>query len=287
MSTITRTAPRHNSAQRLQRAWRVMLSVSMMAVGLAMIFPMVWALFTAFKQDSEAASANPTLFPREWTLENFADIWSAIPFADLYLNTIIFAGTVTIVSLALDTMAGYALARFEFRGKNAVFVSVIVLLMIPYPIIVIPLYDQLLSMGLEQSLPGMIIPRMANAFGIFFMRQFFLALPKDLEEAARIDGTSEWGVFWRVMLPLTKPALLTLGLFHFQFNWNDLMWPLIMAGNIQGATLPAGLALFAGRHVVEYGLLMAGSVLALAPLVILFLIVQRTFVAGIATSGIK
>lgn len=287
MPTPTKTVRPVDPIRRLQRVWRVLISLAMTTVGLAMIFPIVWALFTAFKHDSEAASPNPTLLPREWTLENFADIWTAIPFADLYLNTIIFAGTVTVVSLALDTMAGYALARFEFRGKNIVFVSVIILLMIPYPIIVIPLYDQLLSMGLEQSLPGMIIPRMANAFGIFFMRQFFLSLPRDLEEAARIDGANEGRIFTRVMLPLTTPALLTLGLFHFQFNWNDLLWPLIMAGNIQGATLPAGLALFAGQHVVEYGLLMAGSVLALAPLVILFLIIQRTFVAGIATSGIK
>ncbi|HIZ37664.1 MAG TPA: carbohydrate ABC transporter permease [Candidatus Ruania gallistercoris] len=271
----------------LQRAWRATLTVAMVAVGLVMIFPIVWSFFTAFKPNSEAASASPTLLPQTWTLENFAEIWSAIPFAQLYGNTILFAGAVMVLSLAFDTMAGYALARFEFRGRTAAFIAIIVMLMIPYQAVIIPLYDLVHSLGLGQTMAGMIIPRTANAFGVFFMRQFFLALPRNLEEAARIDGASEWTIFTRVMLPLTKPALLTLGLFHFQFNWNDLLWPLVMSNDIAGATLPAGLALFAGQHVVEYGLLMAGSVLALVPLILFFLIIQRTFVAGIATTGLK
>jgi multiple sugar transport system permease protein len=128
---------------------------------------------------------------------------------------------------------------------------------------------------------------MTNAFGIFFMRQFYLSLPRDLEEAARVDGASEWRIFSRIITPLARPALLTLGLFHFQYNWNDLLWPLIMSKDIESATLPAGLSMFVGQHVVEYGLLMAGSVLALAPVVVFFLVIQKSFVAGIATTGMK
>ncbi|WP_159620309.1 carbohydrate ABC transporter permease [Ruania rhizosphaerae] len=271
----------------LRRAWTISLTVAMAGIGLLMIFPIVWSVLTAFKPNAEAASASPTLFPQTWTLENFTAIWSAIPFAQLYGNTIIFAGSVMVLSLAFDTMAGYALARFDFRGKTAAFIAIIVMLMIPYQAVIIPLYDLVHSLGLGQTVAGMIVPRSANAFGVFFMRQFFLALPKNLEEAARIDGANEWRIFTRVMLPLTTPALLTLGLFHFQFNWNDLLWPLVMSNTIDGATLPAGLALFAGQHVVEYGLLMAGSVLALIPLILFFLLIQRTFVTGIATTGIK
>jgi len=166
-------------------------------------------------------------------------------------------------------------------------VLVMIMLMVPFQVTLIPLYDLLGSMNLAGTLPGMIAPRMTNAFGIFFMRQFYLSLPKDLDEAARMDGASEWGIFARIITPLAKPALLTLGLFHFQYNWNDLLWPLIMSRDIASSTLPAGLAMFVGQHVVEYGLLMAGSVLALAPVVIFFLIIQKSFVTGIATTGMK
>jgi multiple sugar transport system permease protein len=163
----------------------------------------------------------------------------------------------------------------------------LVLLMVPYQVTLIPLYDLLLSVGLAGTLPGMIAPRLTNAVGICFLRQFFLSLPRDLEEAARIDGASEPRIFVQIIAPLAKPALLTLALFHFQFNWNDLLWPLIMSPTLESATLPAGLAMFMGRHVIEYGVLMAGSVLALAPVVVFFLLIQRSFVAGIATTGMK
>lgn len=262
-------------------------SVAALIIAIVMIFPLIWMLLTAFKTNTDATSGVPTLFPREFTLQNFADIWVQIPYAKLYLNTIIFAGGVALISLILDTMTGYALARFDFRGRNTIFVAVIIIMLVPYPSVIIPLFEEMTMIGLDHTLPGMIIPRMTNAFGIFFMRQFFLSLPRDLEEAARVDGAGEITIFTKIMLPLTKSALLTLGLFHFQYNWNDLLWPLIMSSDIEGATLPAGLALFTGQHVVQYGLLMAGSVLALLPLVIFFLAIQRTFVEGIATTGSK
>ncbi|MFC7581625.1 carbohydrate ABC transporter permease [Schaalia naturae] len=269
------------------RLWMGLLSVAMIFVAIVMIFPLIWMVLTAFKTNADAASGTPTLFPRELTVQNFLDIWSAIPFGQLYVNTIIFAGAVTIFSLAFDTMTGYALARYHFKGRNAVFIGIIVLMLVPYPSVLIPLFEETVKLGVDHTLIGMIMPRMSNAFGIFFMRQFFLSLPKDLEEAARIDGASEMGVFTRIMLPLTKPAILTLGLFHFQYNWNDLLWPLVMSTDMSGATLPAGLQMFTGQHVVQYGLLMAGSVLALLPLIVFFLAIQKTFVQGIATTGMK
>ncbi|WP_382309942.1 carbohydrate ABC transporter permease [Herbiconiux sp. UC225_62] len=256
-------------------------------IALAVLLPIIWMAFTAFKPESDIVSFPPTLWPRELTLDHFVEVWNRIPFAQLYLNTIVFAGSVTIISLFFDSMAAYALARLEFRGRNIVLVVILVLLMLPFQVTLIPLYDQLNSIGLTNTLPGLIIPRMTNAFGIFFLRQFFLSLPKDLEEAARVDGASEWRIYWRVIMPLAKPALLTLGLFHFQYNWNDLLWPLIMSADVQSATLPAGLALFMGQHVVEYGLLMAGSLLSLLPVIAFFLIIQRSFVSGIATTGLK
>ena len=266
---------------------RLLLGAAGIVLSLAILLPIIWMVFTAFKPEVDIVTYPPSLFPRALTLEHFFDIWDAIPFARLYLNTIIFAGGVTVFSLLFDSMTGYALARLEFRGKNVVFVLIMILLMVPFQVTLIPLYDLLDSVGLAGTMPGMIVPRMTNAFGIFFMRQFYLSLPRDLEEAARVDGASEWRIFSRIITPLAKPAMLTLGLFHFQYNWNDLLWPLIMSKDIESATLPAGLSMFVGQHVVEYGLLMAGSVLALLPVVVFFLVIQKSFVAGIATTGMK
>lgn len=271
----------------LYRVSKWALAIVAILIALLMLLPIVWLVFTAFKPESDIVTYPPTLWPREFTLEHFVDVWERIPFAQLYVNTIIFAGGVTIISLLLDSMAAYALARLPFRGRGVVMVLILILLMLPFQVTLIPLYDMLNGFGLTNTLPGMIIPRMTNAFGIFFLTQFFLSLPRDLEEAARVDGASEWRIYRQIVMPLAKPALLTLGLFHFQYNWNDLLWPLVMSSSLESSTLPAGLALFMGQHVVEYGLLMAGSLLALLPVVVFFLLIQRSFVAGIATTGLK
>jgi len=270
-----------------QRAVTWLLTVTMVVIGLLMLLPIIWMMFTAFKPESDIVTYPPALWPRELTFDHFVDVWNRIPFARLYINTIVFAGGVTLVSLLFDSMAAYALARISFRGRAVVMVLILVLLMLPFQVTLIPLYDMLNGMGLTNTLPGLIIPRMTNAFGIFFLTQFFLSLPRDLEEAARVDGASEWRIYSGIIMPLAKPALLTLGLFHFQYNWNDLLWPLVMSSSVETSTLPAGLSLFMGQHVVEYGLLMAGSLLSLVPVILFFLLIQRSFVAGIATTGLK
>jgi carbohydrate ABC transporter membrane protein 2, CUT1 family (TC 3.A.1.1.-) len=290
-STERAVDPRHASRRRrgtsTSRTAIWLLAITSILVGLVMLLPIIWMLFTAFKPEADIVAYPPALWPRELTLEHFVEVWERIPFARLYVNTIIFAGGVTVISLLFDSMAAYALARIPFKGRGIVFVGILLLLMLPFQVTLIPLYDMLNGMGLTNTLPGLIIPRMTNAFGIFFLTQFFLSLPKDLEEAARVDGASEWRIYWTIIMPLARPALLTLGLFHFQYNWNDLLWPLVMSSSVETSTLPAGLALFMGQHVVEYGLLMAGSLLALLPVVIFFLLIQRSFVAGIATTGLK
>ncbi|WP_291052816.1 carbohydrate ABC transporter permease [Herbiconiux sp.] len=285
--TTTTASARRRRPVNTRRAAKWLLAITSIAIGLLMLLPIIWMVFTAFKPESDIVSAPPTLWPRELTLEHFAEVWERIPFARLYVNTIVFAGSVTLISLLFDSMAAYALARLPFKGRAVVMVLILLLLMLPFQVTLIPLYDMLNGMGLTNTLPGLIIPRMTNAFGIFFLTQFFLSLPKDLEEAARMDGASEWRIYWGIILPLSRPALLTLGLFHFQYNWNDLLWPLVMSSSVETSTLPAGLALFMGQHVVEYGLLMAGSLLAMLPVILFFLLIQRSFVAGIATTGLK
>ncbi|WP_214106466.1 carbohydrate ABC transporter permease [Acrocarpospora catenulata] len=277
--------PRDNRGLRL--TWRVLSTATALAIGLAMLFPLVWMVATSVKPEAEIVSFPPRLLPDTFTLENYAAVWERLPFTRLFVNTVIFAGTVTVCSLLLDSMTAYALARLRFRGRGVVFVLILVLLMVPFQVTLIPLYDLLAGLGWINTYQGLIVPRLTNAFGIFFLRQFLLSIPRDLEDAARVDGASELRIYWRIVLPLAVPALLTLGLFHFMYNWNDLLWPLIIGQDSTRQTLPAGLALFMGQHVVEYGPLMAASVLTLLPVVVFFIIIQRRFVAGIATTGIK
>ncbi|MEV6980278.1 carbohydrate ABC transporter permease [Sphaerisporangium sp. NPDC051017] len=271
----------------LRLTWRVLTTATGLAIALAMLFPLVWMVTTSFKPESEIVSFPPRLLPETFTLDNYTGVWERLPFTRLFLNTVVFAGVVTVCSLLLDSMTAYALARLRFRGKGAVFVLVLVLLMVPFQVTLIPLYDLLAHLGWINTFQGLIVPRLTNAFGIFFLRQFLLSIPRDLEDAARVDGASEFRIYWRIVMPLAVPALLTLALFHFMYNWNDLLWPLIITQDASRQTLPAGLALFMGQHVVEYGPLMAASVMTLLPVVIFFIIIQRRFVAGMATTGIR
>jgi multiple sugar transport system permease protein len=249
--------------------------------------PFLWMLSASLRTQGDLIAHPTTLVPNHFAWENYTQIWREIPFARQLLNTAFFAGTVAVASVLLDAMAGYALARFEFRGRNGIFVIVLATLMLPPQVTLVPVYNLLSDLGWVDTYQGLIVPRIADAFGIFFMRQFFLSLPKDLEDAARIDGASEPRIFARIMLPLAWPAALTIGLFNLLANWNDLLWPLIVTSEPDMRTLPAGLALFKGEHVTNYGLLMAGSVLALLPMMVAFLFVQRRFVEGVATTGIK
>jgi multiple sugar transport system permease protein len=287
MAATAAPAPPVGRTPGVVRAWRILTLVGVLAIAGVMLLPLVWMVATSFKPEADIVKFPPSLLPDRVTLQHYLEVWDRIPFARLYVNTIVFAGGVTLISLLLDSMAAYALARLQFRGRNLVFVAILVMLMLPFQVTLIPLYDLLVSLGWTNTMQGLIVPRATNAFGIFFLRQFLLSLPRDLEEAARIDGASEFRIYRRVIMPLAAPALLTLGLFHFMYNWNDLLWPLIINQDQARQTLPAGLALFMGQHVVEFGILMAASVLALIPVVLFFLVIQRRFVEGIATTGIR
>jgi multiple sugar transport system permease protein len=270
-----------------KRLLRVTTFLVLLLVSLVVLIPFIWTLLTSLKVETDIVRYPPQLFPRSFTFQHYVDIWHRIPFARLFLNTVIFAGGVTLISLTFDAMTAYALARLEFPGRNILFIAVLVTMMLPFQVTLIPIFSLLSDLNWINTYQGLIIPRATNAFGIFFLRQFFLSIPRDLEDAARVDGASEFRIFGQVILPLAVPALLTLGLFHFMYNWNDLLWPLVVTTQTSMETLPAGLALFMGEHVVEYGLLMAGSILALLPMIILFLMIQRKFVEGIATTGFK
>jgi multiple sugar transport system permease protein len=288
MAVAVKAAPARPAQQDLvRRLLRITTFLVLLLVALLILLPFIWTLLTSLKVETDIVKYPPQLWPRAFTFSHYHDIWQRVPFARLFLNTVIFAGGVTALSLAFDSLTAYALARLDFPGRNAFFVLVLVTMMLPFQVTLIPLFSLLTDLNWINTHQGLIVPRATNAFGIFFLRQFFLSIPRDLEDAARVDGASEFRIYRQVILPLAVPALLTLGLFHFMYNWNDLLWPLIVTTQTSMQTLPAGLALFMGEHVIEYGLLMAGSILALLPMVIMFLMIQRRFVEGIATTGFK
>ena len=268
----------------LGTGWALAVAI---AAALIILFPLIWMFATSIKPESQIISAHPGLFSATVTGSNYVQAWKAIDFPRLFLNTVIFAGGVTILSLTFDSLTAYALARLDFPGKNVIFVLILITLMLPFQVNLVPLFLFLTKIHWVNTYQGLILPRATNAFGIFFLRQFFLSIPKELEDAARVDGASEFKIYRSIVLRMSVPALLTLGLFHFMYNWNDLLWPLIISTNSSMYTLSSGLALFLGQHVIQYGLIMAGSVLAIVPMVVAFLLIQRRFVESIATSGLR
>jgi multiple sugar transport system permease protein len=276
------------SARRRIRLSTVLLTIALAVTTAAVLLPFAIIVFTAFNPVAEVNAFPPTLVPEQWTLANLERILTELPFIRLTLNSFLFAGGVTAFALVFDSLAAYALARIDFTGQRVLLITIIASLMIPFQATLIPVYQLVSDLGWVNTFAGLIAPRAADAFGIFFLRQFFLALPRDLDSAARIDGASEFRVFWSVVLPNAVPALLTLAIFIFVNNWNDLLWPLIFTTEREMGTITSGLTLLTGPGgIIPYGVMMAGSLVAVFPLVVAFLFVQRRFIESIATTGLK
>ena len=251
------------------------------------LVPIVWMLGTSLRSEADLFANPARLWPLSPTVGGFRRVWSELPFFRLAVNSVVFALGTTLLLLAFDSAAAYALARLRFRGRRAIFVLVMGCLMIPFQITLIPTFELVNRLGWLNTYQGLIVPRMASAFGIFLLRQFFVTIPRELDEAALLDGATHRQIYWRIALPLAKPALATLFVIHFMNLWNDFLWPLVMTTDPSMRTLPAGLTLFAGQHVTDHAVLMAGATISLAPLAIAFLVAQRFFVQGVATTGFK
>lgn len=276
MSTDVRTAVRGS------------LKWVLLAIGVAAaLIPFIWMVGGSFRSEADLFAAPERLLPTEWTLDGYISIWEELPFLRLLLNSFIFAGVTTFLCLLFDSMCAYALARLSFRGSTLLFWLVIATLMVPFQVTLIPVFIQLFHLGWLDTYQGLIIPRATSAFGIFMLRQFFLSIPRELDEAARIDGAGHLRIYAQVILPLAKPALATLAVLHFMNLWNDLLWPLIVTSSTDMRTLPAGLTLFGGQHVTDHAVLLAGATISLLPLALAFFLAQKYFVAGVATTGLK
>ena len=270
----------------------ISLTLSYVALALVtflMIFPLIIVVIVSFTPNAVTQTWPPKIIPSAWTLDNYTSLFQRLPIGRELLNTIVFAGAVTIISVFFDSLAAYGLSRVDFKGRGILLAVLIATMMIPAMALLIPVYKLLGSMGLVNSFLGIIIPRMADVGGIFLLRQFFISIPKDLDNAARIDGAGEFRIFAQIILPNAVPAILTVGMFNFMGNWNDLLWPLIMTSKPETRTITAGLAMLTGHgsSVTPYGVVMAGALISALPLLIVFFFVQKRFVEGIAMTGMK
>lgn len=267
---------------------RIILHIILIIGACIMILLFLWMILTSLKTVSESTSMNPFIFfPETLQWENYLNVIKQNDFIRLYFNTFAMMFFRVLCGVLFSAMAAYAFARLEFPGKKAGFGLVLFQMMVPTQIFIIPQYLMVDKLGLRNTIFALVFPGLVNAFGTFLLRQFFMGLPKELEESARLDGCNIWQTFWKVMLPLTKSGLVALGIFTALFSFKDLMWPLIVNTNSDAATLSSALSKISSAYSVNYPELMAAAVLAIWPMMLVYIIVQRQFIEGIATSGGK
>ena len=263
-------------------SWLFLLFMAMLIV-----LPILWTCLSAFRPPKMIIQFPPTYFPRAWVMDNFIDVFKRIPILLYVKNTFLFAIVTTVVSLLFNAMAGYAFARVQFKGKNVIFTILMASMMIPFQVIMLPLFMELHFLGLVDTFAGLVVPRFAGVVGIFFMRSFYTTLPKQLEEAGRLDGLTEFGIFFRIMMPLCKYALVTQAVLSFTGAWNDLLWPLLMTNSPDKRMLSNGIVYFVGQSTTNYGPAFAAGLISIVPLLLIFIFGQKYFVNSIVSSGMK
>ena len=245
---------------------KILIHIALILGTLFMVIPFVWMVLTSFKTLPESIQVPPKIMPKSFNLKSYSDVLTLLPFLTFYLNTVIVIAVRVVVSTFFAAMAAYAFARIKFPGRDILFMFVLIQMMVPVQLFIIPQYLLVQKLGLLNSIPALILPGIVTAFGTFLLRQFFMGLPDEVEEAAVIDGANRWQIFIKVMLPLAKPGMISLSIFTALFAWKDLMWPLIVNADIEKMPLSAGLASLVGQFATNYPVLMAGSVLAIIPI---------------------
>jgi multiple sugar transport system permease protein len=253
----------------------------------AMVFPFVWQVLTAFKTIPESRAVPPVVVPSAWQLDAFTRFFDTLPVGQLFFVSVAALVLRVAGQVLISALAAYGFARFRFPGRNVLFALFLIMLMAPSQLFLIAQFDLMKDLGLLDTLPAIAIPGLFSAFGTFLLRQAFLGIPAEYEEAARLDGANSFQIFWRIMLPMAGPTLAALALLTSLYSWNDLLWPLVVTSSPEHMTLPVGLANLQGQYATDYPTLMAGSLLVSLPLIVIFLALQRQFFAGIASSGLK
>lgn len=287
--TAARPVPRRRKRTPASVGRQILRYIGLILLAAIYISPLIFMFLTSFKTGPDATSVPPTWIPDPWTTQAYESIFSATntPVLQWFLNSMIAATLHAALVVATAALAAYPLARMTFRGRGLILALVIGTLLVPPVILIVPSFLVVNELGWLNTLVAVIVPTAASAFGVFFMRQFFLSIPIELEEAAELDGANRWETFVKVLLPLAKPALATLALLAFLTNWNDFLWPVFVLFSPELQTLPAGLATLQSANAVRYDLLMAGAALASAPVLALFIFLQRYIIEGVARSGVK
>jgi len=266
-------------------AWLTGRYALMIALLVLFVGPFLWLLSISLRGSENVYSFN--LIPKDPTLENFAHTWNAFGFARAFLNSVLVAAAVVSLNVLFCSMAAYPLARLRFPGSRVIFFLILSTLMIPFQLNMVPLYLLCLKLRLTDSLAGVILPGAAGAFGLYVIKQYYQTIPKDLEEAARIDGAGEFSIWWRIMFPLTKPAVAAMAIFVFVANWSSFLWPLIVLNSEEKYTLPIAVAKLSGAFVDRTQYIAAGSVIAVLPIIVLFFFLQRYFIGGLTLGSVK
>lgn len=261
--------------------------VILVTSALLALIPIMWLVLGSFKTPAELSERPPTLLPDSWGLSNYTEALTRFDFASYLANSVIVTLAATLLTLVINSMAAYALAKYNFRGKNGLFLLTLATIMIPLQVILIPVYQVVASLGMVNTLWGLIIPAAATPTGVFILRQYMLSIPDELIEAARVDGAGEFRIFARIVLPMCRPALAVVAILSIMWRWNDFLWPLVVAQSEAVYTLPVALARFTAEETVPFNLIIAMSVVTVLPVIILFLFFQRQIVTGIANTGIK
>lgn len=275
------------TTKKFRAGWMTLAYLVLIAVAVCMIVPYIWMLSSSFKLNKDVFSFPMVWIPDEIRWQNYVDIWTRIPLGKFIYNTAKLSVIVTLLQLLTSSFAAYAFAKLRFRGRNVLFLSYIATIAIPWQAYMVPQFIMMREFGLNNTHLAIICLQAFSAFGVFLMRQFYQGIPDELCEAARIDGLSEYGIWARLMLPLSKPALSTLTIFTFVTTWNDFLGPMIYLTKTELKTIQIGLRMFISQYSAEYGLIMAASVVSIIPVLIIFLALQKNFVQGVASSGIK
>jgi multiple sugar transport system permease protein len=278
-----------SSLKQTKAVTSVVIYILLIIASILMMLPMFWMVSTAFKLFRDTFLIPPMWIPKYFSLANFLRVFQVVPFGNMMFNSLKVATLATIGQVISCTMAGYAVARMRFFGRNAIFLIILATMMVPYQVVMIPIFIIIKSLGWVNTHNALIVPAfLGGAFGIFLMRQFFMTLPNELEDAARVDGANPWQIFWNIILPISKPAVIALATLSFTNYWNDLLTPLIYLSKMELMTMPVGISFFKGMHTTEWNLLMAAALLNILPAAIIFLLTQKYLVQGIALgSGIK
>lgn len=265
----------------------IIIWVLLLAGALVMFFPIYWMFATAVRPQSQLFDGEFDLFPSELVWGNFVDAWNKLPWTQFYINSIVIAVVAVVVTVFINLLAGYTFAKYEFPGRNIIFLLLISTLMIPIQVIMVPEFLIISWLGWVNTYWGVIVPRAAEAFGLFMVRQFMVSIPDELIESARLDGAGEFAIFWKIVLPLSWPIIAVLTIFTFMWRWNDFAWPLVALQERSSYTVPLGLNLMQGQYFTDWNGIMSMALVSIIPMLLVFVFFQRYFIQGFATSGMK